>query len=308
MRLNARDIAQVRAFNRDYTRRIGVLGEGLLDSAFSLTEGRVIYEIANQPGITAGELAERLSLDRGYLSRLLKRLLGRKLLAREQARDDARRQPLRLTAAGKRQFDTLDRRSREQVAGMLGALDRDRRHRALAAMRELQSVFDPDGAPDTGKIVLRAHRPGDIGWVIQRHGELYHREEGWGLRFETIVAEVASAFLRDFDPRYDRCWIAERGGERLGSIFLVRFKPGIAKLRLLLVEPAARGHGLGRRLIETCLAFARDAGYRKMILWTQSNLAPARHLYEQAGFRKINEAPETHFDTESLAETWELML
>jgi DNA-binding MarR family transcriptional regulator/N-acetylglutamate synthase-like GNAT family acetyltransferase len=301
----ARQVEAARRFNRFYTQRIGVLEEGLLDSPFSLTEVRVMYELAHRRGIGAAELARQLGLDKGYLSRILKRFRAKNWLARSVARDDARRHLLALTAAGQRAFAPLERRSRQQVRTMLSPLAPSRRQRVLDAMRAIER--DLDGR-DPAPIVLRGHRPGDIGWVVQRHGELYAREYEWNEEFEALVADIASKFIRDLDPHRERCWIAEREGVRLGCIFLVAQDKTTAKLRLLLVEPEARGSGLGKRLIEECIAFARAAGYRRIVLWTQSNLDAARHLYTKAGFRKTAEENHRSFGKDLVAETWTLKL
>jgi len=287
-------IEAIRRFNRFYTRRIGVLQEGLLDSPWSLTEVRVLYEIARRPGVAAAELAGDLDLDRGYLSRILKRFTGEGLLARETAAADARRRHLRLTAKGKRTFAPLDKRSRRQVGGLLGALDADGRQRLLSALQTVEHTLSP--APRSkGEAILRGHRPGDIGWVVQRHGELYSREYGYDERFEALVAGIVSRFVERFDAARERCWIAELDGERVGSIFLVAHGKTVAKLRLLLVEPTARGLGLGRRLVTECIVFARAAGYRGVVLWTQGELDAARHLYAEAGFRKTGESRHDSF-------------
>lgn len=301
-------IEAVRRFNRFYTRRIGVLEEGLLDSPWSLTEVRVMYEVAHRPGVAAAELATDLGLDRGYLSRILRRFEDEGLLAREAATTDARRRHLRLTAKGKRTFAPLDKRSRQQVDVLLGALDDDGRRRLLCALQTVERTLAPATQPRSDAI-LRGHRPGDIGWVVQRHGEIYSREYGYDERFEALVAGIVARFVERFDPARERCWIAELDGERVGSIFLVAQSKTIAKLRLLLVEPAARGLGLGRRLVTECIAFAREAGYRKVVLWTQGELDAARHLYAEAGFRKIGESSHDSIGRRGLiAETWELRL
>jgi DNA-binding MarR family transcriptional regulator/GNAT superfamily N-acetyltransferase len=303
------EIEAVRRFNRGYTRRIGVLHAGLLDSPYSLTEVRVLYELANRPKVGASELAADLDLDRGYLSRILKRFEADGLLARATSSDDGRRHHLRLTPAGLRTFAPLDRRSQEQVQGMIGALAPERRSQLLAAMRTIESILEP-GVHAAGDVVLRAPRPGDYGWVVQRHGELYFQEYGYDQRFEAIVADIVARFVQGLDPARERAWIAERDGERLGSVFLVATdEPGVAKLRLLLLEPHARGLGLGRRLVDTCVAFAREAGYTKVTLWTQSELDAARHIYARVGFRKCEERRHRDFsDDEKVAEIWELSL
>ena len=305
--ISAAEIARVRAFNRDYTRRIGVLSEGLLDSSYSLTEVRVMYEIAHRNDVTAGELAEDLSLDRGYLSRLLKGFETRKLLVRTPSPEDGRRQHLRLTPAGMRVFGPLEERSKEQVRDMLAALDDERRRALLAAMGTIQSAWSGED-PRQRQLVLRGHRPGDMGWVVQRHGEIYHQEYGWNEEFEALVAEIAAEFVRKLAAARERCWIAEYAGRRVGCIFLVAKDATTAKLRLLLVEPDARGLGVGRTLVAECVQFALAAGYRKIVLWTQENLVAARRIYSAAGFVKTAQEPHRSFGHELVGETWELEL
>ena len=303
-------IARVRAFNRDYTRRIGVLSEGLLDSPYSLTEVRVMYEIAHREAVTAGELAQDLELDKGYLSRILKRFEAKKLLARRAAPDDARRQHLRLTPAGLRVFTPLEERSQEQIRALLARLDDARREEVLEAMDVIQQALMGGAVrgADTTPLTLRAHRPGDMGWVIQRHGEIYHQEYGWNVEFEGLVAEISAEFIRKLDVARERCWIAEAAGRRVGCIFLVAKDATTAKLRLLLVEPDARGLGVGRALVAECVRFARQSGYRKIVLWTQSNLTAARSIYSKAGFVKTGEEPHHSFGYDLVGETWELEL
>jgi DNA-binding MarR family transcriptional regulator/GNAT superfamily N-acetyltransferase len=316
--VSATQIARVRAFNRDYTRRIGVLSEGLLDSPYSLTEVRVMYEIAHCSGVTAGELAEGLDLDRGYLSRMLKGFESKKLLVRTPAPEDGRRQHLRMTPAGVRVFAPLEKRSQEQVRGMLTALDEERRHVLLEAMDMIQSALDKGSSeksqPEKSRsengdlarqLTLRSHRPGDMGWVVQRHGEIYHQEYGWNEEFEALVAEVTAEFVRKLDVTRERCWIAEHDGRRVGCIFLVAKDATTAKLRLLLVDPDARGLGVGRKLVAECVRFARAAGYRKIALWTQETLTAARHLYTEAGFVKTAREPHRSFGHDLIGETWE---
>ena len=309
MSVSPEHIARVRAFNRDYTRRIGVLAEGLLDSPFSLTEVRVMYEIAHREAVTAGELAQGLELDKGYLSRILKRFEAKKLLARRAAPEDARRHYLRLTPAGMRVFTPIEARTQEQVREMLGGLDDTRRKAVLESMDVIQQALVGATPRGTGPgVTLRSHRPGDMGWVIQRHGEIYHQEYGWNEDFEALVAEIAAEFIRKLDVGRERCWIAEHEGRRVGCIFLVAKDPATAKLRLLLVEPDARGLGVGRTLVAECVRFARASGYKKIVLWTQDNLSAARRIYSQAGFVKTGQDPHHSFGHDLVAETWELKL
>ncbi|HWA46494.1 MAG TPA: bifunctional helix-turn-helix transcriptional regulator/GNAT family N-acetyltransferase [Hypericibacter adhaerens] len=305
-----RRVQAVRRFNRFYTRKIGVLGEGLLDSPFTLTQARILYELAHRNRPTASDLAEALGLDPGYLSRILRGFEKQGLLSRAASAEDARQRHLSLTAKGRKTFAGLDRVTRRQIAGLLEPLSEPDRGRLETAMRQIESMLDAhDGeAEAAADIVLRPHRPGDMGWVAHRHGALYAAEYGWDGTFEALVAEIVAGFVKNFDPARERCWIAERRGEILGSVFLVQETATIAKLRMLLVEPSARGLGLGRRLVEECLAFARDRGYRRVRLWTNSNLTAARKLYESFGFRLIKSEPHRSFGHDLVGETWELTL
>ena len=297
-------VEAVRRFNRLYTRRIGALQAAHLDTPFSLTEARVLYELAHREEPTLSALAKELQLDAGYLSRLLRALERRALVARRRAAGDGRRQLLRLTSKGARAFAALEGRTREEVGAMLKTLPGQAQARLLEALGTAETVL---GAA-AGAVRLRAHRPGDIGWVIQRHGELYGQEYGYDERFEALVAQIAARFIHRFDPRRERCWIAERDGLRLGAVFLVRKSAAAAQLRLLLVDPAARGIGLGKRLVEECIAFARSAGYRKLVLWTQSELAAARGIYQKAGFRLVGREKHRSFGKSLTGEYWELVL
>jgi DNA-binding MarR family transcriptional regulator/GNAT superfamily N-acetyltransferase len=300
-------VAAMRQFSRFYTRRIGVLQEGLLASPFSLAEGRILYELAHRDGLAANDLAAELALDAGYLSRILKRFSRRGLVERSRSADDARIRPLALTAKGRAAFAPLDRRSQQEVSALLGALPVPAQQRLISSMHTIESLLaDKPTSPAT--CVLRTHRPGDMGWVIERHGALYAQEYGWDERFEALVAEIATQFIRDFDPQRERCWIAEYEGERAGSVFVVRKSQTIAKLRLLIVDPSARGMGLGRRLVDECVRFARARGYRKLTLWTQGNLHAARHIYEAAGFRCVRRERHASFGHALVGETWELPL
>ena len=300
-------IAAVRRFNRFYTRRIGVLQEGFLKTSFSLTEGRVLYELAHRETVTASALARDLDLDPGYLSRILKGFEARGLITRAASAEDARQSLLRLTAAGQAAFAPLDRRSQEEIGGMLEALPLPSQKRLVAQMAEIESMLGERPAP-AAPYVLRPHRPGDLGWIVHRHGALYAEEYGWDDSFEALVAEIAAKFLREFDPRRERCWIAEREGDVLGSVMVVRQSDEVAKLRLLLVEPKARGLGLGRRLVEECLRFARLSGYRRMTLWTNDILVSARRIYQAAGFKLVAEERHHSFDHDLVGQNWALEL
>jgi DNA-binding MarR family transcriptional regulator/N-acetylglutamate synthase-like GNAT family acetyltransferase len=300
-------IEAVRRFNRFYTRRIGVLREGLLDSPFSLTQARVIYELAHRPGVTARELGADLGLDAGYLSRLLRGLREQGLVSETRSAEDGRRKLLTLSRAGKVAFATLNARSREEIGTMLGALDARDRDRLVAAMATIETTLKAE-PEERAPYILRPHRAGDIGWVIHRHGALYAQEYGWDETFDAMVAHVAAEFIENFDETCERCWIAEMEGAIVGSVFLVRNTDEVAKLRLLLVEPSARGHGLGRRLVEECIAFARQVGYAKITLWTNDILHAARHIYESAGFVLVDEEPHHSFGQDLVGQTWELDL
>src|SRR6266481_5580312 len=283
-------INAVRAFNRFYTRHIGVLREGLLKSPFSLAEVRVLYEIAHRKQPNATELCRELGLDPGYLSRILGTLVKRRLVSKSASQSDGRQSLLGLTARGRKTFATLDRRQSIEVASMLRAVPPTGPSRLVQAMRTIEAVLGaPAEVESKTPYILRSHQPGDMGWVVHRHGVLYAQEYGYDEQFEALVAEIAANFIQHFDAKKEHCWIAEKDGEIVGSIFLVKKSKSVAKLRLLLVEPSARGLGIGKRLVEECLRFARQAGYKKMVLWTQSELPAARHIYEAAGFRLVEE-------------------
>jgi len=301
-------VERVRHFNRFYTRRIGVLREGLLDSSLSLTEARVLYEIARRDKTTATEVRNELDLDAGYLSRILRGFQKRGWIQRAPASDDARRQLLSLTRPGRAAFEPLNARSNQEVRHLLKPLSPDRQTRVVDAMRWIEAALEPTAAA-SGPFHLRTHRPGDMGWVVYRHGVLYSEGYGYDERFEALVAEIVSGFVQHLDPARERCWIAERDGERVGSVFLVAKSKQVAKLRLLLVEPSARGLGIGKRLVEECVRFARQCRYRKLVLWTQSELRAARHLYELSGFRLAGSERHASWGRDDLvSETWELDL
>jgi DNA-binding MarR family transcriptional regulator/N-acetylglutamate synthase-like GNAT family acetyltransferase len=302
-----RRVAAVRRFNRFYTKRIGVLHEGLLQSPFPLTEARVLYELAEREGVTATELGRELGLDAGYLSRILRRFGERGLIRRTPSQADGRQHHLWLTERGRAEFAPLDQASRAEVGAMLAELGEARQEALLEAMDTLERLLGSRPLPER-PYVLRRHRPGDMGWVVHRHGVLYAEGYGWDERFEALVAGIVAQFVERYDPRRERCWIAERDGERLGSVFLVKESEEGAKLRLLLVEPRARGLGIGTRLVQECEAFAREAGYRTIRLWTNSVLHAARHVYEKAGYRLLHEEPHHSFGHDLVGETWELQL
>ena len=300
-------VEAVRRFNRFFTRRIGVLREGLLHSRYSLTEARVLFELANRDEPTASDPARELGLDPGYLSRTLGRLESQGLVEKARSETDRRRRILSLTAEGEEAFDVLDSRSREEVAEMLGGLSEGDRGRLLAAMRTIEGVFEKS-LKFSEPFVLRLHEPGDMGWVVHRHGVLYAREYGWDETFEALVARIVADFIDGYDTEKERCWIAEMGGERVGCVFVVKASDTVAKLRLLLVEPEARGLGLGARLVEECVRFARNRGYEKLTLWTNSVLDAARHIYEEHGFVLVDEEEHRSFDHDLVGQNWELVL
>jgi DNA-binding MarR family transcriptional regulator/GNAT superfamily N-acetyltransferase len=300
-------VEAIRRFNRFYTRQIGVLDEGLLQSPFSLAEARVLYELAHRATSTAAELRRDLGLDPGYLSRILGRLRRGGLAQRKTSTADGRQGLLSLTARGRRAFATLDGRSRAQVAALLGRLSPPGQGQMVVAMGAIERLL---GAPTARKepYLLRPHQPGDMGWVVHRHGALYAQEYGWDETFEALVASIVAGFIQRYDPRRERCWIAEKDGEVVGSVFLVKRTKTLAQLRLLLVEPQARGLGLGQRLVDECVRFARQAGYKKMMLWTNDVLHAARRIYERAGFRLVHQGKHRSFGHPLVEQTWELKL
>lgn len=299
-------VTAVRRFNRFYTQRIGVLQEGLLDSEFSLVEARVLYELAHRPDPIARDLERDLRLDPGYLSRILHGFQRRGLVERTTSAADRRRRELRLTDVGRAAFAPLDAASRAEIGALLQALPEPEQCRAVAAMGSIECLLKAENA--AAETILRPHRPGDIGWVTARHGAIYFEEYGFDESFEALVAEIAAGFVKNFDPARERCWIAERDGVPLGSVFLVRQSDEIGKLRLLLVEPSARGLGIGRRLVAECVDFAQTAGYRQVELWTQSILVAARTIYAAAGFRLIKQEPHRSFGHDLVGEHWALRL
>jgi len=310
----AQDVNVIRRFNRFYTRQIGVLQEKLLHSPFSLTEGRVLYEIGyhgdtgkpRAAAPTAVDVAKALDLDRGYLSRILQRFVNRRLIARKRSDTDARQAHLSLTAHGQAVVARLQRLARDEVAVMLRPLSAADRGRVVDAMHLIRaSLAQPDRS---GSVTLREHRAGDMGWIVSRQSALYAEEYGWTTEYEALAAGIVAHFLTHFDPARERCWIAERDGVAAGAVMLVKQSSTVAKLRLLHVERAARGLGIGKRLVDECVRFARAAGYRKITLWTQSNLLAARHLYKAAGFVCVAQERHHRFGKDLVAETWELVL
>jgi DNA-binding MarR family transcriptional regulator/GNAT superfamily N-acetyltransferase len=302
-------ISAIRRFNRFFTRQIGVLREGLLHSPYSLTEARIIYELAHRDVVTAADLGRELGLDAGYLSRLVSRLEQQGLLERLPSESDGRQRLLRLTPAGEQAFALLDKRARDEVGEMLHNLSEEEQQCLLTSMQTIESVFDKGkNFKFAEPVFLRSHESGDMGWVTHRHGVLYRQEYGWDERFEALVAQIVSDFINNYNPARERCWIAEMGGEIVGSVFVVQASETVAKLRLLLVEPKARGLGLGSHLVAECIRFARRHGYQKIMLWTNSILVAARHIYERAGFKLVAQEAHHSFGHDLIGETWELLL
>jgi DNA-binding MarR family transcriptional regulator/N-acetylglutamate synthase-like GNAT family acetyltransferase len=300
-------IEAVRRFNRFYTRQIGVLREGLLRSPFSLSEVRVLYEIAHRDEPTAAELCKDLGLDAGYLSRILRNFGKKGLVEKRPSKSDGRQSLLRLTKKGQKEFAEINERQDSEVGAMLNKLSPDQQSRLLESMQTIQGLLGGQPEPKV-PYVLRPHHPGDMGWVVHRHGVLYSQEYGWDEHFEALVAQIVADFINNYDPKRERCWIAEREGEIVGSVFLVKKSKTVAQLRLLLVEPKVRGLGIGKRLVDECVRFARRAGYRKITLWTNDVLDAARHIYEQAGFRLVEEEAHHSYGHDLVGQNWELTL
>jgi DNA-binding MarR family transcriptional regulator/N-acetylglutamate synthase-like GNAT family acetyltransferase len=309
---DAERVAAIRRFNRFYTRLVGVLDEGHLHTPFSLAEGRVLFELAHRDAPTATEIAAELALDAGYLSRLLQRLQRRKLIARTRSAHDGRHSHITLTAAGRAAFRTLDQLASADVQRMLDTLDAADQRRLLDAMSTIARLLgDPEAGTDgEPAYILRPPHAGDYGWIVQIHGELYAREYGWQAPFEALVARVVADYVDNFDPAYERCWIAERRGEKIGCVFVQkdREREGVAKLRMLLVHPSARGLGVGRRLVDEVTRFARDTGYHTLSLWTHVELTTARKIYADVGYTKIREEVHDTFGKPLTSETWEMKL
>jgi len=301
-------VAAIRRFNRFYTRAIGVLDRAFLGGPYTLAESRVLYELDKTPGVTPKAVGAELGLDPGYLSRILAKLERDGLVRRERSADDGRSVRLRLTAAGADAFAEIDRRQAARVAAMVKALAPGEQDRLVQGLGDAERLLAPGRAKPPA--ILRRHAPGDMGWVVERHAEVYGREYGWGVGIEAVTARIVADFLETHDPARERCWIAEREGERLGSVFLVKEPEaeGVARLRLLLLTPAARGEGLGRRLVDECLAFARAAGYREVVLWTHAVLTQARKIYADVGFTIEKTWTHDEFGVEEVSETWRLKL
>jgi len=306
--LNQR-VGAIRRFNRFYTQKIGVLEESLLQSPFTLGQVRVLYELTHRERPTATELAKTLALDAGYLSRMLRGFERSNLMEKRPSPADGRQSLLSLTELGRRTFLPLDLRAQKEIGAMLKHLSGSEQRQLITAMHTIERLLGAGAAAESRTpYILRSHQPGDMGWVVHRHGVLYAQEYGWDERFEALVAEIVAKFVQNYDPKRERCWIAEKDGEIAGSVFLVQESKTIAKLRLLLVEPSARGLGIGGRLVSECARFARNAGYRKITLWTQSVLSAARHIYKKAGFRLARRERHNSFGYDLVGENWELSL
>lgn len=301
-----RQVHAMRAFNRLYTRRIGVV-DGIASSPFSLVEARVLYELAHREQSTATDIRSELGLDAGYMSRILHGFERRKLVTRTKSKEDEREKFLSLTARGHRAFAPLDERSNRLAAAMLEELSPTERRRLVDAVNTLCRLLGDRTEPRT-PYLLRQHEPGDLGWIVHRQAILYAEEYGWDDTYEALAAEIVAQFIRNYDPKRERCWVAEKDGARIGAVFVAKASDEVAKLRLLHVEREARGLGIGKRLVQECVRFARQAGYQKLTLWTQSILLAARHIYQQAGFRVVGEEQHHSFGKDLTAETWELDL
>lgn len=300
-----KQIDEIRRFNRAYTRRLGILDESFLDTRFSLTEARVLHELSEGEK-TASEIASRLGLDAGYLSRMLDRFAKAKLISRSGSADDRRSILVSLTRLGYSAYAPLEARSRESVGAMIAPLPPGAHVQLLDAMKLVSALTQANAEPP--KISLRTHRAGDMGWIVMRHGALYAEEYGYGPRFEALVADICAQFLKTYQPKMERCWIAEIDGVPVGSCSLVRAETKTAKLRLMFLEPWARGKGIARRLVDECVAFAKKCRYEKIVLWTQSELVAARKLYARAGFQLVATKPHADFGKKLTGETWELKL
>lgn len=307
--MTAEDVSAFRQFNRFYTRLIGTLDEGLLSTEFSLAEARVIYELATRAEPNAKEIVEVLGMDPGYLSRVLAKLEASGLLKRKVSKQDSRRADLALTRKGKTVFATLNTLSEKQAGTILDNLAPTDRSRLISSMKSIEALLAP-GTRNSAPFILRTHRPGDMGWVVSREGAVYAEEYGFDTTFEALVARIVADFLDNFDTERERCWMAEMDGQPVGHIFLVKHPTSsfTAKLRLFLIEKSARGKGLGHALVNECIRFAREAGYRKITLWTQSDLVAAQHIYKSKGFRLVKEEPHRSFGKDLIGQTWELKL
>jgi len=299
-------VSALRTFNRFYTRKIGVL-DGMASSPFSLAEARVLYELAHREQPTATDIRKELGLDAGYMSRILRDFERRRLVTREQSKTDERQRFLSLTAKGRRTFAPLDERSNRDVGAILKVLSSKERKQLLDAVQTVSRLLGDKAEPRT-PYLLRLQQPGDMGWIVHRQAILYAEEYGWDETYEALAAEIVAQFIKNYDPKFERAWVAEKDANRVGAVFVAKQSDEIAKLRLLHVEPEARGLGIGKRLVQECVRFARQAGYQKMTLWTQSILDAARHIYKQEGFQVVREEKHHSFGKDLTAETWELNL
>jgi DNA-binding MarR family transcriptional regulator/GNAT superfamily N-acetyltransferase len=308
MRENGVDpqVDAIRGFNRFYTRKIGVV-DGTASSPFSLAEARVLYELAHHERPTATDIRKELGLDAGYMSRILREFERRKLVKRERSKTDEREKFLSLTVKGRRAFAPLDARSSRDVAAMLEELSPAARKELVDSAQAMRRLLGDKAEPRV-PYLLRQHQPGDLGWIVHRQAILYAQEYGWDDSYEALAAEIVAHFIKNYDPKRERCWIAEKDGARVGAVFVAKASDEVAKLRLLHVEAEARGLGIGKRLVEECVRFARQMGYQKITLWTQSNLHAARHIYERVGFRVVHQEQHHSFGKDLTAETWELNL
>ncbi|HEY6338868.1 MAG TPA: helix-turn-helix domain-containing GNAT family N-acetyltransferase [Candidatus Sulfotelmatobacter sp.] len=303
---NDEQVSAIRTFNRFYTRKIGVL-DGMASSPFSLAEARVLYELAHRDHPTATDIRKELGLDAGYMSRILRDFERRRLVTREQSKADVRQRILSLTAKGRRSFAPLEERSNRDVGAILNELSSTERKQLLDAVHTVRRLLGDKAEPRT-PYLLRLHQPGDMGWIVHRQAILYAEEYGWDETYEGLAAEIAAQFIKTYDPKCERAWVAEKDGKRVGAVLVAKKSDEIAKLRLLHVEPEARGLGIGKRLVQDCVRFARQAGYQKMTLWTQSILHAARHIYKHTGFQVVSEEKHHSFGKDLTAETWELNL
>lgn len=301
-----KQVSILRAFNRFYTRKIGVL-DGMASTPFSLAEARVLYELAHRERPTATDIRTELGLDAGYMSRILRDFEQRKLVRREQSKADGRQRFLSLTTKGRGEFAPLDERSNRDIAAMLERLSSAERKQLVEAVHTVRRLLDDKIEPQI-PYLLRMHQPGDMGWIVHRQAILYAEEYGWDETYEALAAEIVAQFIKNYDPKRERAWVAERDGRRVGGVFVAKESDEIAKLRLLHVEAEARGLGIGKRLVKECVQFSRQAGYRKMTLWTQSILHAARHIYKETGFKIVSEKKHHSFGKDLTAETWELDL
>lgn len=300
-------VNSIRQFNRFYTKQIGLLNEYLLKSPFSLTEARILYELAQRENSNSAQLSAELNLDAGQLSRMLRDFESRGLIEKIRSETDARQTLLRLTAKGITEFQALNAQSSMQIEAMLNNLSADQQKRLVIAMSEIEKILSGN-KPEDKSFILRNPSAGDFGWVVQKNGEVYAEEYNWDEEYEGLVAGIVAEFIKNFDAKRERCWIAEKDGANIGAVFLVKKDETTAKLRLLIVDPKARGLGVGKRLVEECTRFAKKAGYKKITLWTNSVLSAARHIYEKEGYKVVKTEPHHSFGKDLVGETWELEL